>query len=639
MTLLLAVLSVSLSSCSVEPLFDPGLTDYSPEIEFRIYVPDLNASTRATATPGDIPSLVPESHFYDVQAWAFIHGAADSDAALAYIDASDINMQPGDTWEDCYKMKMRIPEKFLTDNEDPKIDFYLFANWRSVFDTKPGGANPRLMTLAQVRDLTYGVSTAASGATNFGAGDYTTAVPASKGLPISTIYKGADNQGVSLAFMRNAYLSGTRLLDSDFKNNIDVIPLTRAVSKVKFVVVKPEGQEGVRITKIVLNEGIIPDSGYIFPHTAISGGVTTISLPSGTLYAGTSKIGGAAEPLMADASIFQYFDPERLTRAYFEENHTSLGYSACTTPDYELYLNSQVTGTTSTITTYFRESDKPVSGTIYYRLSADDTEDKTATFTMDRDDIFNASADSYNNFTRNHAWTVYAYFKGGALFIRPVVVRDWEYTESTHKYQFNQAGEARVMTSDKTQSLFGYGWSTAVGNNWNPDGTKPTEWYFRRQDSNGQGGYYPWTDWVHSQMVSAPGLNAANTPVYANRMELDTYEFNVPLRLKLSNPDDFFLVTYSTAAPNYVVTTSADGVVIPLSISSGGFTYFYVVPKDTAPEGATTGVYLVTEESSPVKLPFNASAFPGAQDNTEIYYYAGTPPDRRMSKHTARMRR
>ena len=63
---------------------------------------------------------------------------------------------------------------------------------------------------------------------------------------------------------------------------------------------------------------------------------------------------------------------------------------------------------------YLPESDKRLTGTIYYRLG-DDMTKKSASFSMVNDD-----------FRRNQTWSVYAYYTGSSeLQVSTVKVTDW----------------------------------------------------------------------------------------------------------------------------------------------------------------------------------------------------------------------
>lgn len=629
-----ALLAFATGGC-VDPL-DDSLKPQpeQPTLTFWIRVPGSMLSTKAET--GDVASISPESKIYDVQVWAFAHGAADTDLPLNYVDKDNISFEntTQKNWDDSYKIQMPLPKEFVL-GTDPRVDFYILANWQSIFTTKPSQ-----MTLADVRDLVFGTSTLN---TYFGTTTPTTSVPA-KGLPISTIYKGEDGTGVSLQFLQDAY-NGTAtepLTNEVFKRELRVIELERAVAKIRFAFARAKGIGGVQITKIVIDGDLIPDNTYAFPR---ANGVFALPGTNPTFGGAATLAGTGTNPLLSTDNIKEVTDPEALRNDNSEvaaptgtgKSYAGKKPSEMTAQQYDDF----VTDSTTTQLIYLRESDKPITGTIYYRKPgmADEDDDLTADFDMTKVPGYDVDPSTYDatttNLHRNHYWTVYAYFRGGDLRIKPVLVQDWVYDQTKQYYEYKQMGEAHIVFSDKSQSLFGYGYTTSTTNTWYTDG-KPTEWYFRRQDWNSEGHehdlvrpgsteYYDWTDWVHSQMVVAPGLNAANVPAYANRIELVTSYFTVPLYLILSNTTDFSIVIYHSESNEYelVENTPAE---IPIDVThDGGRTYFYVVPKETATPGATTSVFLVTgtdaANPNPTKLPFNSNAFPGSQDYTEVYFY------------------
>lgn len=625
-----ALLAFATGGC-VDPL-DDSLKPQpeQPTLTFWIRVPGSMLSTKAET--GDVASISPESKIYDVQVWAFAHGAADTDLPLNYVDKDNISFEntTQKNWDDSYKIQMPMPKEFVL-GTDPRVDFYILANWQSIFTTKPSQ-----MTLADVRDLVFGTSTLN---TYFGTTTPTTAVPA-KGLPISTIYKGEDGNGVSLQFLQDAY-NGTAtepLTNEVFKRELGVIELERAVAKIRFAFARAKGIGGVQITKIVINGDLIPDNTYAFPR---ANGVFALPGTNPTFGGAATLAGTGANPLLSTDNIKEVTDPEALRNDNSEvaaptgtgKSYAGKKPSEMTAQQYDDF----VTDSTTTQLIYLRESDEPITGTIYYRKSGmdDDDDDLTAAFDMTKVPGYDVDPSTYDeettNLHRNHYWTVYAYFKGGDLRIKPVLERDWDYDQTKQYYDYKQQGEAHIIFSDKSQALFGYGYTTATTNTWYTDG-KPTEWYFRRH-SWSTGNEYDltrpegdpfFTDWPHSQMVVAPGLNAANVPIYSNRIELVTSQFTVPLRLMLTNPTAFSIVIYHDEINEYEIKeTYAE---IPLEVThDGGRTFFYVVPKATATPGATTGVFLVTGTNTaypnPTKLPFNSNAFPGSQDYTEVYFY------------------
>ena len=627
----LAFLAFATGGC-VDPL-DDSLKPIpeEPTLTFWIRVPGSMLATKAGT--GDVASISPESMIYDVQVWAFAHGAADTDLPLNYVDKDNISFEntTQKNWDDSYKIQMPLPKEFVLET-DPRVDFYILANWQSIFTTKPSQ-----MTLADVRDMVFGASTLTN--PNFGTTTPTTAVP-TKGLPISTIYMGEDGDndtepdGVSLQFLQDAYNgTGEPLTDNIFKRELGVIELERAVAKIRFAFARTTGVTGVQITKIEIDGSLIPDNTYAFPNSRTNfypdaepsfGGVTTLA---GTGTAPLLNTAAIAEAALPEAMIST---ESTIAAATTGKIYTGKKPSEMSAQEYDTFLADS----TTTQLVYFRESGKAITGKIYYRKTAADTEDTVVEFSMMQENNTLEFPDK-TNLHRNHYWTVYAYFLGNGLYIKPVVL-PWE--DGT-TYTYEQHGSAVVAISDHEQTLFSYGWTTSNDNPWwraHSDDVPAvkTEWYFRRQDEGNTNWDY---DWLHSQMVSAPGLNAGGAPIYANRIELRTNGFRVPLRLKLSNTEDFYLVTYNAANAEYVSWvsggenvpagwTEADGALIPQLISAGGTTYFYVVPKDgTAHEGRTTEAYLVTAPADgrgSQKLPFNAGVFPGSNENTEINFYS-----------------
>lgn len=662
---MLLALSFLTSGC-VEPL-DPSLrgsTDPNAvSLPIRLYIPGAMPATKAGS--GDVAGVSPESQVYRVQVWMFDHQAADertgdTKTAVAYAEAdltgNSENMGQYDqsgyyaTWESdkIFRLPLMIPGYVLERSADNmKFDFYVLANAPSI-----GSPADRTTTRGALKALTFGgdwfgTTTPKTGTTPAIAinGSEDAKGP---GLPISGFfnktkdtgssaespYVGPAN-GVDLSFLKTQ----PNITEAEMRKLVPVVQLERAVSKIRFAFVRPKGMAGVQITKIVIDEKLIPDNTFVFPREDGTDGTSDYSYNTAATTIQGSLNGNTRLPLLADTDIKEMTDAVPDPKSLESTSGTAVpGYSVNVAPknmsaqQYSDLLNAFATSQL----VYLRESGKKIKGKIYYKLSADGDE-KSAVFEMDADD-------DDTNFYRNHSWIVYAYFKGDGLFIKPVLVKDWDYTASNQHYNYLQTGEAHIIFSDKSQSLFGYGWTTANENTWYDPAATPaqkTEWYFRRQSWNstdheldytqpGQATYYPWSDWVNSQMVVASGINSANVPIFSNRIELETSLFTGPLRLVLTNTTDFFIVIYHTDpdmdAYEVVSTSYAE---IPYSVAhNGGRTYFYVVPKEGNEHiGKTTGVYLVTTGTNPEKIPFNSNAFPGARDYTEVYFYSVDPDD------------
>ena len=673
---MLLALSFLTSGC-VEPL-DPSLrgsTDPNAvSLPIRLYIPNAMPATKAGA--GDVSGVSPESQVYRVQVWMFDHQAAtetagDGEKAVAYAEAdlstsNTQNMGPYDqsgyyaTWESAkiFRLPLMIPGYVLErEAAKMKFDFYVLANAASI-----GSTAGRETTRGDLKALTFGyTSTTVDPFGPYGPKTGTTPTNAlgTSGLPISGFFNKSKNasaqspsvgsdDGVDLSFLRDKNKPGTnppRPYTNDEINAMSpVVQLERAVSKIRFVFAAPSGMTGMSVTGIEVNGGLIPKQTYLFPREKST---TKFELPTNAADATyDAKTISVTVPATIPATIV---DPNYLRSTcdstefkvgevtYYEN---SLNPKHMSAEQYDKLLTAAVTGGLATETyVYLRESDKPITGKIKFKLSAaSDAPEYTATFDMSKIDGYTAAN---TNFHRNHSWIVYAYFQGDGLYIRPVVL-PWV-DEVLYKYE--QQGSAVVAVSKKKEALFGYGWTTSNDNPWwqahqNYNPAVTTEWYFRHQDDVSTWAY----DWVHSQIVSAPGRNAANVPIYANRIELRTSGFDsgTTLHLKLSNPDNFYIVTYSLASSQYVVwaedLAGVEGSGVPTGwtedegaeVLRNGTSYFYVVPKAEPTASSTedsrkTGMYLVsmtTGGSVSQMIPFNAGAFPGSQTNTEIYFYS-----------------
>lgn len=578
-----ALLTLGVGSC-VEPL-DPSLRPEGPSVSFWIYVPGSMQQPVTKGLPGDVASLSPESTLKDVQVWAFRHGAGDDEAPLSTATVSNIDWKHTGTtprsWSDCYKMSMPIPEDFLKDS-DPRIDFYILANWRSVFTTKPAGN-----TLSAVRDMVYN-----SAAGNFGVTTPTLAVPAT-GLPISTIYKGEDGKGVSLKFLKDAYEADQPIDQELFEKNLKVIELKRTVSKLRFVVSRPTGAEGVSITRIEVNRSLIPEQNWVFEST-------DPLLPAGTTYGGALLLTGASSsPLLPAQAIGQCEDPKVFSGEWFETEKPS-GYPQ-TAQGYDTYLREAIDADSpkaTEVVVYLRETDKAIAGTVYYKLSNDaNATEYAAPFTMGNLDT------KYNNFRRNHYWTVYAYFESdGKLYVKPTVA-DWNDIDRLD-YTIKMNTNMRLFDS----------------------------WLYR-YDTVDQD-YTNWTNWAGSHMVVSDGRvtetstaePVAGRPLRSPQIQLVTTGVTgSSFDLKVDNSD--FEIVQAVKDNVGVVTSYVASTGGALNIPAGDnvYTYFYIVPKaDVTPANPVAKVTLIYNDPvvGPQKVTFNNNALPGySDDSSEIWAY------------------
>ena len=607
---LLAVLMLSgliaLSSCNDN--LGPDNPDPNARVlTVRVTVPGMPA-TKAAA--GDVTGVDPESMIYNVQVWMFNHQAADATdldgqpaVSYGYVNLSEgwtnTQSRPSgyyDEWTNTttYEVPMPIPGYIMDrDEENMKFDFYVLANGPSI-----GSSLKRTSTRAELKAAAFGVS---------GNADYfgvttpkadSTAIRAinggsasGPGLPISGFFNRPRNNdgttstsgtGVDLRFLKK----GISITDAEIKENVPVVQITRAVSKLRFVFAKPIGMDGVTITKIEVDGELIPDQTFVFPR---ENGTEFVLPESATYLEGTANVGS-----LTSADIIGVADP-LLLRSDCESN----GNKTKTAQEYETFINTTIAGKQSTQRlAYLRESDKPITGKIYYRMSASDTEDKVATFTM-------AGLDN-TNFHRNHSWLVYSYFQGGKLFVNPTVA-DWIDTTDL-EYTLKMNTNMRLFDS----------------------------WLYR-YDTDGDITADNYTDWSTSHMAVSSGRVAASAtepvagrPLRAPQIQLvttgdGTFELTVDnsdFEIVRANKNTTGTVTSYEASVNGVLTIAAGDDV---------YTYFYIVPKEgVTPANPEAKVTLIYNDPvlGPQKVTFNYNSLPGySDDSSEIWAYYLAPTD------------
>jgi hypothetical protein len=175
---------------------------------------------------------------------------------------------------------------------------------------------------------------------------------------------------------------------------VSTVPLTRAVSKLRFVFAKTTGQPTVRITSIKINENMIPDVEYLFDKPESAPTITYNTEAGELLSSPIDDINQTADP-----TDYIYFNQDA--------------------QEYENLINGANLTVNGPI--YLRESDKQLAGTITYTINGGS--EQTVDFAMQQ----------AGDFLRNHTWIVYAYYAGsGKLQVQTVYVKDWSTKEISH---------------------------------------------------------------------------------------------------------------------------------------------------------------------------------------------------------------
>ena len=256
----------------------------------------------------------------------------------------------------------------------PNVDVYVLAN---VTATNCGisatldenTTREALIEQAKITSEHFGVTSTS----------LTTVVP-TDGLPMAGILK---NQPV---------IGDAPVLRIGNETNIATVPLTRAVSKMRFFFANVATAPTLTITGITLNGSLIPNEEYLFTQ-------------SKTLTYDTN----VASILTSSIEVAKKEDPAQ----YIYEGQTA-----------QEYENLMVGAELSLVGPYYlRESGKILTGTITYTVEGM-SEPMSATFTMKEQ----------GDFLRNHSWIVYAYYEGlSGMQVVTVDVTDWVPKSANHE--------------------------------------------------------------------------------------------------------------------------------------------------------------------------------------------------------------
>lgn len=325
-----------------------------------------------------------ESDIHSIKVWVFKSGTGESANPIAYkedtpsaVDGKPVNGN--------YTLNLRFLRK-INGEELKNIDLYILANSESTnMADKLKSKDFRSITRADLQGVTFDDP---FGITAEGKAQ-TTEVPTGKGLPISR------------AITNIAIADHVADTEAGAKGKGISIPLVRAVSKLHFYFARSADAdaltENVKVTKIEIDGNTFPTESYVFPDeedyaTADANKAATSNKYGTPSYVPTllkldgvenSKITPVADPLTYQK------DPGETAQAYMDRMNTEIG-------GHDL--------------SYLRETNKRITGRIYYQLAEGGVE-KSQGFTIP----------SSGNAIRNRELVVYGYFlQGGALCL------DWQ---------------------------------------------------------------------------------------------------------------------------------------------------------------------------------------------------------------------
>ena len=390
------LLTLILTSCMSDDYTDTAAGKSDTYINLNVSTPTAQARANAPAKPAgtsgklgleEYPSPNTEEKITSIRVWAFKSGT-DRATATPIGFKSETNLSA----QGSHKVSMMITRK-NAENLD-KIDLYILLNAESegVLD----GKDCIKMTRAELENLViekqFGITAE---------GTAQTIIVPQAGLPISRVIKDLD---VTNNIKDNATDAALHSIN---------IPLIRAVSKLHFFFTRKnvKDTEGVVVTRIEVDEKVIPTQSSVFPTATtdankekegLTGDLTSLSYLSRKIKFGS----------VATENIKPVSDPTSYIRKPDQ-----------TAEDYITQLRGV---TTECHLSYLRETGKDLTGTIYYKLNKSGAVKQTS-FSIPK---------AY----RNHEMVVYGYFLGNgdkeSTLTLNYYVADWIAKDTTN-IEFN----------------------------------------------------------------------------------------------------------------------------------------------------------------------------------------------------------
>ena len=361
------LLTLILTSCMSDGYTDTAAGKSDTYINLNVSTPTAQARANAPANPAGTsgklgqdetnPSPDTEEKITSIRVWAFKSGT-DRATATPIGFKSETNLSKRGS----HNVSMMITRKNAKNLD--KIDLYILLNAESVgvLDGKDCIKMTRAELEALVIENQFGIADGTA---------QTTVVP-DAGLPISRVIKELD---VTDNIKDNATEAAQHSIN---------IPLIRAVSKLHFFFTRKnvKDTECVEITKIEVNENVIPTQSSVFPTATTDANKETDGL-TGNLTSLTYLNEKMTFGGVATGNIKPVADPT----SYIRKSQPA-----------EEYIKKLREATTECHLSYLRETGKELTGTIYFKLNKSGTE-KQATF-------------SISKAHRNHEMVVYGYFLG-----------------------------------------------------------------------------------------------------------------------------------------------------------------------------------------------------------------------------------
>lgn len=388
------LLTLMFTSCMSDGYTDTAAGKSDTYINLNVSTPTAQARANAPAgstagtsgTPKEnetSPNPTDEEKIYSIRVWAFKSGTDENAMPIGFKAVTDLSATGS------YNVSMKLLRKAAGNLEKDNIDLYILLNAESI--RVLDGNNCNTMTRKALENATFN--------SNFGiktdGSPQATTVPAT-GLPISRVIT---NINVKNNIADNAAEAAAKPVN---------VPLVRAVSKLHFFFARKTGNdtESVTVTRIEVNGETLTAASPVFPEAATDAKKDNNGLTgnfTGLTYLTKNLIFGG----IATEKINPVDDPEAYKRNPGEKA--------------QKYMTRLCTGVQEGCRSYLRETDKPITGKIYFKSNALLEEARSVEFQI---------PDAY----RNHELVVYGYFSGEAFLDNlrlQYYVADWNVKDAT----------------------------------------------------------------------------------------------------------------------------------------------------------------------------------------------------------------
>lgn len=386
------LLTLMFTSCMSDGYTDTTAGKSDTYINLNVSTPTAQARANAPAgstagtsgMPGQdetSPNPPEEEKIYSIRVWAFKSGTDENAAPIGFKAETGLN-ETGS-----HQVSMKLLRKAAGDLDN--IDLFILLNAESIGVLNDNNCNR--MTRQELKNAVF--------SSNFGINTdgsaQATAVP-DAGLPISRVitYINVKNN-----IADNAAEAATKPVS---------VPLVRAVSKLHFFFARKTGKdtESVTVTKIEVNGETLTAASPVFPEAATDAEKDNKGLTgsfTGLTYLNKNLIFGS----IATDKINPVENPEAYKRNPGEKA--------------QVYMDRLSKAVHEGCRSYLRETDKPITGKIYFKSNALLEEARSVEFQI---------PDAY----RNHELVVYGYFSGEAFLDNlelQYYVADWNVKDAT----------------------------------------------------------------------------------------------------------------------------------------------------------------------------------------------------------------